>query len=124
MVNRRPKPAGTIGGSLEIEHDAPFTMVRREKQRTHILVPHRTDASHVVALRTLDLDHICTHLGQNLSGEGPHDGRSKVDPTPVQHPTNLHGRRYRTYFTSSPTPPFLSPIFPHIARPTPNLVRI
>src|SRR3546814_1327670 len=45
MVNRRPKPAGTIGGSLEIEHDAPFTMVRREKQRTHILVPHRTDAS-------------------------------------------------------------------------------
>src|SRR3546814_19555767 len=94
MVNRRPKPAGTIGGSLEIEHDAPFTMVRREKQRTHILVPHRTDASHVVALRTLDLDHVCTHLGQNLSGEGPHAGRSTVAPNTVQRSPSLNGGRH------------------------------
>src|SRR3546814_13772058 len=117
MVKRRPKPAGTSGGSLEIEHDAPFTMVRREKQRTHIVVPHRTAASHVVALRTLDLDHVCTHLGQNLSGEGPHDSRSKVDPNTVQRPPSPKGGRYRSQFTLSPPCPFLHPPFPQMARP-------
>src|SRR3546814_11794892 len=103
---------------------APFTMVRREKQRTHILVPHRTDASHVVALRTLDLDHVCTHLGQNLSGEGPHDGRSQVDPNTVQRSPSLNGGRHRSHFPLSPPRPFLHPLSPHITLPRPSPRRL
>src|SRR5438477_414263 len=55
---------------------------------------HRTDRDvpGIVALGRLYLDHICAHVGHNLSAIGSHDHRGKIDHAQAgQRPGALRG---------------------------------
>jgi len=58
-------------GLLEIYRDAALVGVDGKKARGHAFPERRAPAAGVVALRPLDLDHVGTHVSEDLRGDGP-----------------------------------------------------
>ena len=81
----QPEHGIAPGGLLQVEHDAALVAVVLLEDAAHAGAARRADPAHDVAFGGFDLDHVGTHVAEDLGGEGAHQIAGQVEhPDAVQ----------------------------------------